>query len=143
MFQSSIIINAPCNQLWQVLADFEAYPKWNPFTVKVKGKLEPAAQIILYVALSKNRLLPSPHKITELVPESLLSWAQLSPPRWLVCGIRHQRLEAISESQTRYSNSFELTGPLAPLIQLLLGKSIARGFQEVELALKRYVETSP
>ena len=35
--QSEIEINAPAERVWEVLADFASYPRWNPFICWTSG----------------------------------------------------------------------------------------------------------
>lgn len=36
--ETRVVINASPEQVWATLTDFQAYPDWNPFIVKLKGK---------------------------------------------------------------------------------------------------------
>ena len=37
---TEIDIAAPPNEVWAVLTDYERYPEWNPFMVKLSGAKE-------------------------------------------------------------------------------------------------------
>ena len=36
---TQITINAPKNEVWKVLTDFNSYPKWNPFIKLIEGNI--------------------------------------------------------------------------------------------------------
>ena len=37
--QASIVINASPRQVWAILTDLSAYPRWNPFIISAHGRL--------------------------------------------------------------------------------------------------------
>src|SRR5262249_6943795 len=43
--QTEIEIAAPAERVWQVLADFGAYPEWNPFIRRVTGEARTGARL--------------------------------------------------------------------------------------------------
>ena len=36
---NQVMINAPVDQVWNVLTDFDRFPEWNPVIRRVEGRL--------------------------------------------------------------------------------------------------------
>ena len=138
-YQSEIIINAPRKKVWEVLSDFPSYKNWNPFTVQIDTSLELGSEVFLTVKMK-------PGKSSTIRTEYLRMYA---PEEKMVWGFSHglilkaqrtQRLVLIDERTTRYENEDKISGLLSPLVQILYGKWIQRGFDSLSLALKEYIE---
>ncbi len=46
----TVEIDAPQEFVWAVLTDYEQYPEWNPYTVKVETTLELGTPIVLHLS---------------------------------------------------------------------------------------------
>ena len=134
-----VTIGAPVETAWRVLTDFDRYGEWNPFTPSVRAELEIGARVDMRVAMGGYRL-----KQTEIIcavePPTLLAWRTIIGARWLLHAVREQRLEALSDETCRYTTSDEFKGVLMPLVIMLSGGFVRRGFNAVALALKRRAE---
>ncbi len=87
-----------------------------------------------------------PGKSTTIRTEYLKAY---DPEEKMVWGFSHglvlkaertQRLISIDESTTRYENEDKISGLLSPLVQILYGKWLQRGFDSVCVGLKDYIE---
>ena len=135
----SIDIEAPVQRVWEILVDVERYGEWNPFTTRVDTSLEVGSSVDLYVTLGPFRL-KQPELIQDVVPTSLLAWGMTMGARWLLKTRREQRLEPLGDSRCRYTTTDAFTGVLTPLVVLLFGGLIRRGFNAMALALKERAE---
>ena len=59
--KSQITINAPLQEVWLVLSDFDNYHTWNPFTPKVEFQPQGTNNIMLHVRLNPNGEANSPN----------------------------------------------------------------------------------
>ena len=134
-----IRIEAPIEVVWDVLTDVEHYGVWNPFTPEVRTDFRLGSPARLRV-----RMGPMKMKITETVcafeKPRLIAWSKAFGARWLLVAVREQHLEPLDESSCNYHNSDRLTGGLAPVVSLCFGGYMRRGFTDVGVGLKRYVE---
>ncbi len=135
----SVDIEAPVRQVWEILVDVERYGEWNPFTTRVDTSLEVGSSVDLYVSLGPFRL-KQPELIQDVVPTSLLAWGMTMGARWLLKTRREQRLESLGDTRCRYTTTDAFTGVLTPLVVLLFGGLIRRGFNAMALALKERAE---
>jgi hypothetical protein len=140
LIESKVIINAPIQEVWAVLSNFDNYHQWNPFTPKIEVKNEIGTTVDLYV-----RLNPKSSK-TMLQKETLLAWEEGKrlewgiTNSWFVRTIRIQSLKAIDENTTEYYTSDAFEGPLTGLILFLYRDKIQIGFDDVCTGLKKAVE---
>ena len=135
----AIDIAAPVERVWDILVDIERYAEWNPFTTRVETDFEIGSPVDLYVTLGPLKL-KQPEWIESVDPPHLLAWGTRIGHRLLFSARREQRLEALSETRCRYLTTDAFAGPLTPLIVLLFGGLIRRGFNEMALALKARAE---
>ena len=73
--RTQIDIDAPPNVVWQTLADFERYPDWNPYHIRVVGELAEGAPLEVRVRRPDGKIVdvPAVH-ILRLEPERELTW---------------------------------------------------------------------
>ncbi len=135
----SIEIEAPVHRVWGILVDVGRYGEWNPFTTRVDTSLEVGSPVDLYVTLGPFKL-KQPELIQDVVPPRLLAWGMVMGAYWLLETRREQRLESLGDARCRYTTTDAFTGVLTPLVVLLFGGLIRRGFNAMALALKERAE---
>jgi len=135
-----IEIDAPVERVWNVLTDFERYPDWNPFTVRVDTRLEMGAAVRMRVNLIGPFVQPQMEYITTLEEDRRVCWTMNQLPPRLLSATRCQWLEPLSPERTRYASTDVVTGILAPLVVGLFGTAMQRGFERACRALKARVE---
>lgn len=133
---SEIEIEAPLADVWAVLADLPSYPAWNPFTPGAVTDTRPGSPVKLAVRLAGLRF-PMHEVVRRWEPPHLLSWGVTWGP--LLQAERTQALTALGPNRTRYEATEPMTGPLAPLVMLLLRPALQRGFDANAAALREEV----
>ena len=132
-------IDAPIDLVWSVLTEVEKYGEWNPFTPRVQTDFKIGSPAHLRV-----RMGPTKMKITETVcafeKPRLIAWTKTFGARWFLVAVRQQILEPVDEASCTYHNTDRLTGLMAPVVLLLNGSYMRRGFNDVGEGLKRYAE---
>jgi len=135
---SRIDIDASPERVWAVLADFAAYPEWNPFTRKIVGSLQPGSRLDVRIAPPGGRAMtfkPSIHGRAE--PGDRVA-------RALGCS-RHLRRGASPPARAAPVRGHDFTqrerfsGIIVPLTGSTLEKT-ERGFEEMNAALKQRAE---
>lgn len=135
-----IQINAPIDFVWEILTDIEKYGEWNPFTSRARTDFKIGSPVRLLV-----RMGPTKFKITETLcafeKPRLLAWSRAFGTSWLLFAVREQHLEPTSSTSCGYHNVTLLSGLLSPIISLLFGGYMRRGFGDVGVGLKLRAET--
>ena len=144
--ETSIIINAPIEKVWEVMLDTNAYSRWNPFVIKVKAQgdvKQVGTQMKLFVKWANGKQESSDEVITEVKPPyddgtgtKRAYWAyrfagKLTYPG-LVRAIRYQWLEQLDNGITFYRTREEFTGLLKNFIPLA---KVQEGFERQAKAL--------
>ena len=135
-----IDIDAPIERVWKVLTEFERYPEWNPFTVRVLARLEMGAAVSMRVNLIGSFVQPQTEYITTLDPGRRICWSMKGLPNWLLGATRCQWLEPLSSERTRYASTDRITGILAPIVMFFFGGPMQNGFERAGRALKLRAE---
>jgi hypothetical protein len=141
IIEHDLEIAAPPATVWAVITDLASYPAWNPFVVACVSTLEPGAPIAMRVRVLPFLAQPQRERIFAHVPGRRLSYGIPMRPFGSLASSRSHSLTPIAPDRTRYVSQFELTGWMAPVVALLLGNRLARGFTAMSNAIKTRAET--
>jgi hypothetical protein len=124
-------LDRPLDELFEQLANFADYPRWNPFVVKVDGaaRAEVGARVRFDVRWPTGGGASSAELVTKVErtdASAVLVWRYLGvlPTLNLVRAERVQRLTKLGESRTRYQSEEVFHGLLTrflPLAQVQAG----------------------
>lgn len=134
--QTEIEINASAEKVWQILSDFENFPSWNPFVIKVLGTPKVGEILQIEVQLPESRLLKFTPKVLVAEPNKELRWIGTSPLGSFQ-GEHFYKIESLDENKIRFIHGEHFSGWAVSLIWLLLGKSIEKGYRIMNEALKK------
>ncbi|MEI6310776.1 MAG: SRPBCC domain-containing protein [Bacteroidota bacterium] len=139
IIESTIIINAPVDKVWNILMEKDRYHLWNPFTPKIETTFEVGSDIILHVNMNlDNKILKQKEQILWIKEKESVAWGISSP--FPVKTERAQVLTALSPTQTQYYTYDKFWGILVPLVMLLYRTKIQKGFDAVASGLKNFAE---
>ncbi|WP_435219948.1 SRPBCC domain-containing protein [Luminiphilus sp. nBUS_07] len=131
-------IKADLPTAWQVIVDFPAYKEWNPFVTRCSAELQPGTPIVMQVNMGPFELEQT-EQVTQVEHEKLFEYRMRPVGRWLYSKRQH-RLEAVGTREIRYTSYFELRGWLSPIVTLLMGFFLWRGFRRMTNAVKTRAE---
>jgi hypothetical protein len=140
--RAEIEIDAPADRIFDILADLKSYSEWNPFTPRVESTLRTGDPVHLYVRLRGQRLSHRVEYVSRNQRPTHLCWGTTIGADFLLRAERCQILTPIDAHRTRFVNQDEIRGWLAPLVMLLFGRDMQRGFESVAAALKQRAESS-
>lgn len=134
--RTEITINAPPEAVWRVLTATAAYPEWNPFLVRIEGRLAPGEKLAITVRPPGGSEMNFAPTVLAVVPNSELVWRGDLPIPGLFTGEHRFRLEPAADGRTKLVQSEKFTGLLiGPLTRSMLDHTAA-GFAEMNLAVK-------
>jgi uncharacterized protein YndB with AHSA1/START domain len=133
----TVEIDAPAMVVWSVLVDYERYPEWNPFTVRVDTTLEIGTQIDLH--------LPDPSKPGETFLNR--EWVRaVDAPSYLrydtgeeipgMHAVREQFVTDLGDGRSSYRTTDLFSGEFATYVFEQQGAWVKAGFDSVCAALK-------
>jgi len=140
VIEHTLSIEAPVDCVWSVVSDLASYPEWNPFVVSCASTLAVGDPISMRVRLFGRFAQPQREWILAHEHGRLLCYG-LPPSRLgALVSRRSHEVIAAGASRTRYVSHFELSGWLAPLVELLLGPRLRAGFSSMSAALQARAE---
>jgi hypothetical protein len=139
--RTSTEIAAPPGAVWEVLTDFDAYPEWNPFVRSIAGTLAEGERLEVSLGASGKKPMGFAPVVTSLVPGEEFAWLGHLGVKGVFDGHHHFQLSA-SETGTRLEHFEQFSGALSPILLAAIGATTARGFDEMNQALKERVEAN-
>jgi uncharacterized protein YndB with AHSA1/START domain len=121
-------IDAPAETVWRVITDLDRYPEWNPFVVSCRSSLVVGEPIDMRVRVLPVFAQPQRETILEHEPGRRLCYGVPRHPTGALESRRCHHVEALGPARSRYTSRFELSGWLAPVVRVLLGRRLALGF---------------
>ncbi|MBE9167216.1 SRPBCC domain-containing protein [Pleurocapsales cyanobacterium LEGE 06147] len=137
---TEIEIEAPIERVWQILTDFTSFPDWNPFIRQIKGELQENKQLIVCIQPSGGDRMRFQPTVIKVQPNSELRWRGHFLIPGLFDGEHIFVLEPLDKNRVRFSQREIFKGLLVLLLSKKLDTETKRGFEEMNLALKRRVE---
>jgi hypothetical protein len=135
-----IEVDAPPEQVWAVLTDFDHYHEWNPF-VRVAGR--PTENARLYVELTPpgGRTTGFRPTVTRVEKGRELRWLGHLVTPGLFDGEHRFVLEPLDGgTRTSMTHAEAFSGVLSPLVWRLIRTETQAGFAAMNAALKHRVE---
>lgn len=105
-------VDAPAAAVWEVLADFERYPDWNPMMVRMIGRPERGAWLRLHVDV-RGSIRRLPARVLVADPGEELRWGGGVPG---LLWIEHYVCLSPDGDRTRVVHGERFTGLLGPIL---------------------------
>lgn len=136
-YHTDIEINAPRNEVWNSLTNFENYSEWNPLVSKLTGDISEGGTInTRIVPLNKtfSAKLLSYKKNEEII------WKGKQVASFLLAGKHYYRLTERREDLTILEHGEYFAGLLSSFISKRLLEKMEKAFNDHNVALKQRVE---
>jgi hypothetical protein len=140
VIEHSLQVGAPAEQVWAVLNDLDRYPEWNPFVVSCTSTLAVGDPVSMRVRVFPWWAGRQRERILEHEPGHRLCYGLTGLPFEALASLRCHDVHALTPDSSRYVSRFELTGRLAPVVSLLLGRRLSVGFTSMSHAVKARAE---
>jgi len=134
----SAAVKAPLKVVWSVIMDTKAYSEWNEFVPECDTTFEPGTPIKMKVRLG-SRTINQTEMIYERIDEQLIDYRSKLALRLLET-IRQHRLCAEDENTVKYESVLIIKGFASPIVKLLFGRQLSRGFAEMTDGIKKRAE---
>lgn len=137
---TEIIIDQPRGKIWNILTDFNSYPKWNPFIISCKGLLKIGGQLSVSIKPDGQKPMGMKPTIIHLQEGEAFVWHGKMFFPGVFEGKHSFALEKINDNQTRFIQSEKFSGLLATPILKIVGQSTVKGFNAMNQTLKQQCE---
>ena len=171
-FETTVQVDTSAGQLWRAVAEVENWPEWTPTFNEVIWLTRPAAAAAVSAdgiasaaslagarslagaggLAADDKLRPGARarirqpglprqiwEVTEVRPGTSFTW-QTSSPGTTIVGT-HQ-VSALAANRAQLTIGLSLTGPLAPVVGVLVRARAARNLQHEAAGLKRCAEVT-
>jgi hypothetical protein len=137
---AQIDIKAPPSVVWDVLADFGMYRRWNPLIRSVLGHAVSGRQLEILVAAPPGAGVTSRLTIVHLRAGHEMTWVEW----WSVPGVfvseRRFRIEPLPLGGARFHHGEKVRGIMVPLMGARRRSRGRAGFEAMNAALKQRAE---
>jgi uncharacterized protein YndB with AHSA1/START domain len=135
----TIDIAAPAAQVWAVLTNFDAYPRWHPYISSANGELVAGGRITARTAGGGPMSVDA--TVVEVDAPHLLIFEGGDPEHILV---RHTwKLTALPDGSTRVADTERFQGPAASAMFAQHSEAMRGQLEPIMSALKRASESRP
>jgi hypothetical protein len=140
---TSIDIDSGPDEVWQVLTDLAAYPRWNPFITSAEGPVEVGSRLVLRMQPVGARPVTVRPTVLEAVPGRWLRWLGRLGMPGLFDADHTFTISDRAGGGVHLSQSEQFRGVLVPLMARSLRRHTLPAFAAMNDALKRRVEHTP
>jgi len=136
---SEILIESSAKRVWELITDFEGFPRWNPFIRRATGEVKIGARLEVFIQPSGTRGMTFHPRVLTVDPNHELRWLGRLYLPWLFDGEHALIIEPFDENSVKFIQREMFTGLLVPFTRSLL-RDTQRGFEEMNKALKQLAE---
>lgn len=136
---TEITIDGPPSVVWETLRDFASFPEWNPFVISLEGDMKVGSRLLTRIQPPNSKATTFKPTVTAVVENEYFEWLGHLGIKGLFDGRHQYKLEA-TDNGTRFIQSEEFTGVLAPFVLRLIGAKTEAGFAAMNQALKERAE---
>ncbi len=136
----SVEIGARPEVVWNVITDLARYPDWNPFVVACDSTLEVGEPIAMRIRVIASFVQSQTETVFEHEPGRRLSYGVSEGPLRAIRSRRSHLVVPAGAGGAHYESHFELSGWLAPLVRVLVGAQLERGFKAMTEAIAERAE---
>jgi len=137
---SEIEIHASPQRIWEILADFSRYPEWNPFIRSIRGDLVTGGRITAELRPPVSEGMTIRPVLLNVEPPRELRWKGHLLVRGLFDGEHVFEIRPEDTGRCRFIQREIFSGLLLPLFTRMLKDGTARGFADMNAALKERAE---
>jgi hypothetical protein len=137
--RTEIEIAAAAARVWDVLTDFAAYPRWNPFIRQIDGVLAPRARLRVRIHPPGGRAMTFHPTVLRVDEGREFAWRGRTFLPGLFDGEHRFELEP-GTGPVRFVHGEVFRGLLVPLLAGTLRTTTRQGFEAMNAALKKRVE---
>ena len=134
--QASIVINASPRQVWAILTDLSAYPRWNPFIISAHGRLRVGCTLTNQMRDSAGTTTFTP-VVLAVRPDRELRWMGKVGPGGIFDGEHAFLIQPLGRGRIRFTQREQFTGVAIPFYEHRLQADTLPQFRAMNAALAR------
>ncbi|OAA29546.1 Polyketide cyclase / dehydrase and lipid transport [Frankia sp. EI5c] len=136
-YETSVTIDAPADEVWAVMRDVRRWPAWTP-TMTAVDTADDELRDGSVARIRQPRLPVAEWTVTDLVAGEGFSW--ISRATGMTTVADHRISPAPAGNQVTVRLSLRQSGPLAPVVGLLMGRLVRRYVDTEAQGLRAHCE---
>jgi hypothetical protein len=137
--QTEILINTDITKVWDVLMNFDNYPKWNPFITSISGESKLGSRLTVSIKPPGGNGMTFKPNILTLEANKEFRWKGKLGINGIFDGEHYFILEVLENDKTKFIQGEKFSGLLVPLVGKMLDKT-QKGFEAMNEKLKEMTE---
>ena len=137
--QTEILINTDITKVWDVLMNFDSYPKWNPFITSIIGEQKLGNRLTVSINPPGGKGMTFKPNILTLEANKEFRWKGKLGINGIFDGEHYFILESVDKDITKFIHGEKFSGLLVPLVGKMLDKT-QKGFQLMNESIKNECE---
>lgn len=137
---TEIEIDATPREVWSILADFAAYPEWNPFVRSIEGRAAEGERLAVRIQPAGGKAMTFRPTVLVATPEHELRWRGRLLLPGLFDGEHCFRIVPLGSDRVRFIHGEKFSGLLVPLARASLEGGTRSGFVAMNEAIRLRAE---
>jgi hypothetical protein len=137
--QTEILILADTAKVWDVLMNFDSYPKWNPFITSISGERKLGNRLTVSINPPGGKGMTFKPNILTLEANKEFRWKGKLGINGIFDGEHYFILESVDKDITKFIHGEKISGLLVTLVGKMLDKT-QKGFQLMNESIKKECE---
>ncbi len=137
--QTEILISTDITKVWDVLMNFDSYPKWNPFITSISGEPKLGNRLTVSINPPGGKGMTFKPNILTLESNKEFRWKGKLGINGIFDGEHYFILEYLDKDITKFIQGEKFSGLLVPLVGKMLDKT-RKGFQLMNESIKNECE---
>ena len=137
--QTEILILADTAKVWDVLMNFDSYPKWNPFITSISGERKLGNRLTVSINPPGGKGMTFKPNILTLEANKEFRWKGKLGINGIFDGEHYFILESVDNDITKFIHGEKFSGLLVPFVRKMLDKT-QKGFQLMNESIKNECE---
>jgi hypothetical protein len=137
--QTEILINTDITKVWDVLMNFDNYPKWNPFITSISGEPKLGSRLTVSINPPGGKGMTFKPNILTLEANKEFRWKGKLGINGIFDGEHYFILESVDKDITKFIHGEKFSGLLVPFVRKMLDKT-QKGFQLMNESIKNECE---
>jgi hypothetical protein len=133
---TEIEINAPINNVWNILTEFDKYPSWNPFIKSINGEVKEGSIFKVTLQQPGSKPITLSPRCLKFEKESEFRWLGHLLFPGLFDGEHIFILEKLDTNKTKLIQKENFKGILVPLLWKQLNTKTRNGFELMNQKIK-------
>jgi len=137
--QTEILINTDITKVWDVLMNFDNYPKWNPFITSISGERKLGSRLTVSINPPGGKGMTFKPNILTLEANKEFRWKGKLGINGIFDGEHYFILESVDKDITKFIHGEKFSGLLVPFVSKMLDKT-QKGFLLMNESIKNECE---